>query len=111
LRSRAAQITCNQWQFKRAGDIENIDILTRNQLEKALEGFVHDSRVPVCFGEHPMTRLNAVLNALSDSYPSDSAIDAIDAPATSRQTREVLGWEPKHPGLIADLDRPRYFAG
>lgn len=25
-------------------------------------------------GEHPMTRLNAVLNAASDSYPSDSAI-------------------------------------
>jgi nucleoside-diphosphate-sugar epimerase len=33
----------------------------------------------------------------------------IDAPASSRRTREVLGWEPQHPGLIADLDRPRYF--
>lgn len=34
---------------------------------------------------------------------------AIDNPASSQQTREVLGWEPKQPGLIADLDRPRYF--
>ena len=34
---------------------------------------------------------------------------SIDAPASSRQTRETLGWEPRHPGLIADLDRPRYF--
>lgn len=34
---------------------------------------------------------------------------AIDAPSSSRATREVLGWEPRHPGLIADLDRPWYF--
>jgi len=34
---------------------------------------------------------------------------AIDAPSSSRKTREVLGWEPQQPGLIADLDRPRYF--
>jgi nucleoside-diphosphate-sugar epimerase len=34
---------------------------------------------------------------------------AIDCPASSRRTRELLGWQPKQPGLIADLDRPRYF--
>lgn len=34
---------------------------------------------------------------------------AIDNPASSRRTRELLGWRPKQPGLIADLDRPRYF--
>ena len=33
----------------------------------------------------------------------------IDIPASSRRTREELGWKPQHPGLIADLDRPRYF--
>lgn len=33
----------------------------------------------------------------------------IDIPASSRRTREMLGWKPQHPGLIADLDRPRYF--
>jgi len=33
----------------------------------------------------------------------------IDCPASSVQTREVLGWEPKEPGLIADVDGPRYF--
>jgi len=33
----------------------------------------------------------------------------LDAPSSNRRTREVLGWEPRHPGLIADLDRPRYF--
>ncbi len=34
---------------------------------------------------------------------------AIDNPASSARTREVLGWQPKQPGLIPDLDRPRYF--
>jgi nucleoside-diphosphate-sugar epimerase len=34
---------------------------------------------------------------------------ALDAPASSRSTREILGWQPKQPGFIADLDRPDYF--
>ena len=34
---------------------------------------------------------------------------AIDCPASNLRTREELGWQPKQPGLIADLDRPRYF--
>ena len=34
---------------------------------------------------------------------------AIDNPSSSRRTRELLGWQPKQPGLIPDLDRPQYF--
>jgi nucleoside-diphosphate-sugar epimerase len=34
---------------------------------------------------------------------------AIDNLASSQRTREALGWQPKQPGLIPDLDRPRYF--
>ena len=34
---------------------------------------------------------------------------AIDCPASSAQTRERLGWHPRQPGLIPDLDRPSYF--
>ena len=33
----------------------------------------------------------------------------IGAPASSQRTRELLGWQPNRPGLIADLDRGRYF--
>ena len=34
---------------------------------------------------------------------------AIDCPASSKQTRELLSWRPDQAGLIADLDHPRYF--
>ncbi len=33
----------------------------------------------------------------------------IDAPASSLLTRELLGWQPTHPGLINDLDQGHYF--
>jgi nucleoside-diphosphate-sugar epimerase len=34
---------------------------------------------------------------------------ALDVPASSALTRERLGWEPTHPGLIEDLDQGHYF--
>jgi nucleoside-diphosphate-sugar epimerase len=36
---------------------------------------------------------------------------ALDNPASSRQTQEVLGWKPRQTGLIADLEGADYFAG
>jgi nucleoside-diphosphate-sugar epimerase len=35
---------------------------------------------------------------------------AMDVPASSKQTQQTVGWRPTQPGLIADLDRPAYFA-
>ncbi len=32
-----------------------------------------------------------------------------DSPASSALTRELLGWQPTHPGLIEDLDQGHYF--
>lgn len=34
---------------------------------------------------------------------------AIDAPASSDQTRRITGWQPNGPTLLADLDNPHYF--
>jgi nucleoside-diphosphate-sugar epimerase len=33
----------------------------------------------------------------------------VDCPASSAQTQERLGWRPRQPGLIPDLDRAGYF--
>jgi nucleoside-diphosphate-sugar epimerase len=38
-----------------------------------------------------------------------AAFYRLDAPASSALTRERLGWEPVHPGLIADLEEGHYF--
>jgi nucleoside-diphosphate-sugar epimerase len=54
-----------------------------------------------------------------ESVPADEAeahfswlgpLVAMDAPASNALTRELLGWEPTHPGLIEDLDKGGYFA-
>ena len=34
---------------------------------------------------------------------------ALDNPTTNLATRRILGWEPVHPGLIADFDNGDYF--
>jgi nucleoside-diphosphate-sugar epimerase len=34
---------------------------------------------------------------------------ALDNPASSQRTRELLGWQPRQRALIPDLDRARYF--
>src|SRR6266851_2226821 len=36
---------------------------------------------------------------------------AADNPVSSALTRELLGWQPAHPGLIEDLDKGHYFHG
>lgn len=42
-------------------------------------------------------------------FGSLASFIAMDMAASSKRTREMLGWEPTQPGLIADLDRPSYF--
>lgn len=34
----------------------------------------------------------------------------LDLPMSSAQTRQLLGWEPVHPGLVAELEQGHYFA-
>ncbi len=34
----------------------------------------------------------------------------LDNPTSSARTRELLAWDPEHPGLIADVDAGHYFA-
>ena len=34
---------------------------------------------------------------------------ALDSPASSALTRELVGWQPTYPGLLDDLDQGHYF--
>jgi hypothetical protein len=34
---------------------------------------------------------------------------ALDSPATSAMTRELLGWEPSGPSLLEDLEQDHYY--
>ncbi|MCE9673625.1 SDR family oxidoreductase [Myxococcus stipitatus] len=38
-----------------------------------------------------------------------SAFAQLDDPTSSERTREILGWRPTHPGLLADLAERHYF--
>jgi nucleoside-diphosphate-sugar epimerase len=59
-------------------------------------------------------RLNVPVVAKSGEEAADhfgflGHLLGVDLPASSAQTQQRLGWRPTQPGLIADLDRPRYF--
>jgi nucleoside-diphosphate-sugar epimerase len=59
-------------------------------------------------------RLNVPVVAKSPEEAADhfggfAPFATINAPASSQRTRELLGWQPKQPGLIPDIDRPQYF--
>jgi nucleoside-diphosphate-sugar epimerase len=59
-------------------------------------------------------RLNVPVVAKSPEGAADhfgwfALFAGMDLPASSERTRKLLGWEPKQPGLIPDLDRPHYF--
>jgi nucleoside-diphosphate-sugar epimerase len=45
----------------------------------------------------------------SDHFGWLAPFTGMDLPTSSDRTRAVLGWEPKQPGLIADIDQPGYF--
>jgi hypothetical protein len=38
-----------------------------------------------------------------------ASIVPLDNPTSSARTQQLLGWQPAHPGLIADLDLGHYF--
>jgi nucleoside-diphosphate-sugar epimerase len=55
------------------------------------------------------------LNVPTASVPAEDfgflgRILAVDQPASAALTRELLGWQPVQPGLIADLEKGHYFA-
>jgi nucleoside-diphosphate-sugar epimerase len=93
--------------------------LFRLALEKGSAGAryhgVADEGVPVRDIAHVIgRRLNVPVVARSPEEAADhfgwlGHFLGIDCPASSAQTQERLGWRPRQPALIPDLDRARYF--
>jgi nucleoside-diphosphate-sugar epimerase len=93
--------------------------LFRLALEKAPAGSVlhavADQGVPIrdiaeVIGRHLSEPVVAIApeNA-GEHFGWLGAFVAVDSPASSTLTLELLGWQPTHPGLIADLDQGHYF--
>ena len=74
-----------------------------------------DEGVPVraiaeTIGEHMRLPVKSVeADAAYDHFGWIGPLFSVDAPATSTATRELLGWQPSHAGLLGDLGAGHYF--
>jgi len=90
--------------------------LVRLAVEQAPAGSVlhavADEGVPVHdFAEVIGRHLNLPVASLpAEDFGFLGMVLAVDQPASSALTRELLGWRPVQPGLIEDLDKGHYFA-
>jgi len=93
--------------------------LFRLALEKAPAGStlhaIADQGVPIhdvaeVIGRHLDLPVVAITpDAAAEHFTWLATFLALDSPASSTLTRELLGWEPTHIGLIEDLDQGHYF--
>jgi hypothetical protein len=74
------------------------------------------SRTKVCrSGRSPRRHLEVPVVSISAEQATEhftwlARFLALDSPASSALTRELLGWQPVQPGLIDDLDKGHYFS-
>jgi nucleoside-diphosphate-sugar epimerase len=62
-------------------------------------------------GEHVgMPTASIPADRLQDHFGFLAMVIALDNPTSSLMTRRILGWEPSHPGLIADFANGDYFS-
>jgi hypothetical protein len=54
--------------------------------------------------------VSKTLEEAKDHFDWSTQFVAGGVPASSRWTRERLAWQPRQPGLLADVDQPDYFA-
>jgi nucleoside-diphosphate-sugar epimerase len=93
--------------------------LFRLALERAPAGStlhaVTDEGVPIraiadVIGRHLGLPLAAIpAEQAADHFGWLAGFLAVDSPAASTLTRQLLGWQPTQPGLIDDLDKGHYF--
>ncbi len=94
-------------------------LLFRLALENAPAGSVlhavADEGVPMCaiaavIGRHlDLPVVSIAPQDAGDHFGWLGALLALDSPASSALTRELLGWQPTQPGLLEDLEQGHYF--
>jgi nucleoside-diphosphate-sugar epimerase len=106
----------NRWPAVHTLDVGR---LYRLALESAPAGTrwhaVGDEGIPVreiaqSIGDHlgvPTASIPA--DRLGEHFGFLATLIGMDNPTSNLVTRQVLGWEPAHPGLIADFDNGHYF--
>jgi nucleoside-diphosphate-sugar epimerase len=106
----------NRWP---AGHTLDAGHLYRLALEKAPAGTrlhaVGDEGVPFraiaeSIGRHlnlPVTSIEP--DAAAGHFGFLAPLVTLDNPTSSAITRELLGWQPMHPGLLEDMDKGHYF--
>jgi nucleoside-diphosphate-sugar epimerase len=106
----------NRWPAVHRLDAAHLFRLT---LEKAPAGSalhaVADEGVPIraiaeVIGRHlDLPVISIPADQASEHFGMLAGFLAADNPASSTLTRELLGWQPTHPGLIEDLEKGHYF--
>jgi nucleoside-diphosphate-sugar epimerase len=107
----------NRWP---AGHTVDVAHLFRLALEEAPAGTrwhaVGDEGIPM---RAIAQSIGGHLGVPTASIPADrlqahfgfmAMVIALDNPTSNAATRQILGWEPVHPGLLADFDHGDYFA-
>jgi nucleoside-diphosphate-sugar epimerase len=107
----------NRWA---AGHTLDVAALYRLALEKAPAGAqlsaATEDGLPVreiaeAIGRHLGIRAVSIPAEEAGAHFKGFPFITLDSPMPNAETRRLLGWEPTHPGLIADLDEGHYFAG
>jgi nucleoside-diphosphate-sugar epimerase len=107
----------NRWP---AANTYDIGVLYRLALEKAPAGStlhgVGDTGIPrKVIAETIAGKLGVETKSITDEEAPQylgflAGFAGLDNPTSNDKTREVLGWEPNHPGWVQDVETGHYFA-
>jgi nucleoside-diphosphate-sugar epimerase len=107
----------NRWP---AANTHDIGVLYRLALERAPAGStfhgVGDTGIPrKLIAETIARQLGVEIKSITDEQAPQylgflAAFAGLDNPTSNDKTRQVLGWEPTHPGWVEDVQAGHYFA-
>ena len=106
----------NRWPAAHALDIGRLYRLALekapagSQLHAATEEGITVREIAETIGRHlGVPTVSIPAERATDHFKNFAPFMALDIPTSSADTQQLLGWEPVHPGLIADLEQGHYF--